>query len=141
QSGVSGFILPGHRVDVVRYEAAERGAPLGETILQNILVLAAGQVFTRAEERALTTRTVTLAVTPDQVDVLVAARAKGILSLALRGLHDREVVARPTPKATVDESQEKRWRLEQERRQRLEHELRELKESLGKQAAAPPPRP
>src|SRR5215831_1401636 len=47
-SGVSGFILPGHRVDVVRYEQSDRGLAQGETILQNILVLAAGQVFTRA---------------------------------------------------------------------------------------------
>src|SRR5262245_39560342 len=96
QSGVSGFVLPGHHVDVIRYEQ-DRGNHRGECILENILVLAAGQVFTRAEERSLATRTVTLALTPDQVDVLVAARAKGALSLALRGVDDHAVVARPKP--------------------------------------------
>src|SRR5262249_30312436 len=79
QSGVSGFVLPGHRVDVVRYEDNDKRSKQGETILQNILVLAAGQVFTRAEERSLSTRTVTFALTPDQVDIMVAARAKGAL--------------------------------------------------------------
>lgn len=76
QSGVSGFVLPGHRVNVVRYEA-DQSVQSGETILQNILVLASGQVFTRADERTLTNRTVTLAVTPEQVNTLVAAHGKG----------------------------------------------------------------
>ena len=47
QSGVSGFILPGHHVDVVRHDANEKNELEAETILQNVLVLAAGQVFTR----------------------------------------------------------------------------------------------
>ncbi|HZW30851.1 MAG TPA: Flp pilus assembly protein CpaB, partial [Isosphaeraceae bacterium] len=152
QSGVSGFILPGHRVDVVRYEPSDRGLTQGECLLQNILVLAAGQVFTRAEERALTTRTVTLAVTPEQVDILAAARIKGNLALSLRGVNDHEVVTRPKPKPEVDEAAEKRRKLEQEeaekrrkldeeRRAQLEQEVRQLKEVLAKQAAAPPPPP
>ncbi len=163
QSGVSGFILPGHRVDVVRYEPSDRGLTQGECLLQNILVLAAGQVFTRAEERALTTRTVTLAVTPEQVDILAAARIKGNLALSLRGVNDHEVVTRPKPKPEVDEEAEKRRKLEQEeaekrrkleqeeaekrrkldeeRRAQLEQEVRQLKEVLAKQAAAPPPPP
>ena len=86
QSGVSGFILPGHRVDVVRFEQGEKSrSSEAETILQDILVLAAGQVFTRPEEKSVQSRTVTLAVTPEQVDILVAAKAKGPLSLSLRG--------------------------------------------------------
>ena len=51
QSGVSGFILPGHRVDVIRHDASDKNELRAETILQNVLVLAAGQVFTRPEER------------------------------------------------------------------------------------------
>lgn len=93
QSGVSGFILPGHHVDVVRYEPNDKAVIRGETILQDVLVLAAGQVFTRPEERSVQSRTVTLALSPPDVDTLVAARGKGHLSLALRGLYDHEVVA------------------------------------------------
>ena len=139
QSGVSGFILPGSRIDVVRYEANEKGVQHGETILQDVLVLAAGQVFTRAEERSLTTRTVTFAVTPDQVQLLVAARAKGSLSLSLRGVNDHTVVNSPKPKYQVDETLEKRWKLEEEKRKNLEKELQELKLALAKKAAEPPP--
>jgi pilus assembly protein CpaB len=139
QSGVSGFILPGHHVDVVRYETSDKNETRGETILQNVLVLAAGVLFTRPEERSVQSRTVTLALLPGDVDILVAARAKGSLSLALRGVNDHDVVARPKPKPTVDPEAEKRWKLEGEKRQRLERELRELKQELARKQAEPAP--
>ena len=133
QSGVSGFILPGHRVDVVRYEANEKSQlQRGETILQDILVLAAGQVFTRPEEKSLQNRTVTLAVFPEQVHILVAARAKGPLSLSLRGVNDHDIVDRPKPKPEESEEQKAR-------RTKMEKELEELKLALAKKLAEPPP--
>lgn len=135
QSGVSGFILPGHRVDVVRYEAGEKSQfQQGETILQNVQVLAAGQVFTRQEEKSLLNRTVTLAVLPEQVDILVAARAKGPLSLSLRGVNDHDIVDRPKPKPEESEEQKAR-------RTKMEKELEELKLALAKKLAEPPPPP
>ena len=135
QSGVSGFILPNHRVDVVRYEANEKSQlQRSETILQDILVLAAGQVFTRQEEKSLQNRTVTLAVWPEQVHILVAARAKGPLSLSLRGVNDHDIVDRPTPKPEESEEQKAR-------RTKMEKELEELKLALAKKMAEPPPPP
>ena len=135
QSGVSGFILPGHRVDVVRYEANEKSQlQRGETILQNVLVLAAGQVFMRPEEKSLQNRTVTLAVLPEEVHILVAARAKGPLSLSLRGVNDHEIVDRPKPKPEESEEQKAQ-------RAKLEKELEELKLALAKKPAEPPPPP
>lgn len=134
QSGVSGFILPGHRVDIVRFEGNERGQQRGETILQDVQVLAAGQVFTRPEEKAVQTRTVTVAVTPDQVDTLVAAKAKGILTLSLRGVNDHEVVERPKPKPQENEE-------EKAARRKLEIELAQLKQTLAKKLAEPSPPP
>src|SRR5262249_46783388 len=108
----------------------------GETILQNILVLAAGQLFTRPDEKSVQSRTVTLAVTPEQVDVLVAAKAKGPLSLSLRGVNDHDIVERPKPKPVEDEAEKaRRAKLEKEReeeknqRVKLEKELNELKEA------------
>lgn len=130
QSGVSGFILPGHRVDVIRVES-DKDLSHGESILQDILVLAAGQVFTRADERALTTRTVTLAVTPDQVNVLVAARSRGSLSLSLRGVNDHEVVVKPVEAKPVLVDVESRLKEEQQARRRVEDELRALKSALA----------
>lgn len=136
QSGVSGFILPGHHVDVIRVDSSENGrVQRGETILQDVLVLAAGQVFTRPEEKALQSRTVTLAVTPEQVDVMVAARGKGALSLSLRGVNDHEVVSRPGP------VQEEAGEDEKEQRLKLERELAEVKDLLAKKMAESPPAP
>jgi pilus assembly protein CpaB len=144
QSGVSGFILPGHHVDVVRYDSSDKNDLHGETILQNVLVLAAGVLFTRPEERAVQSRTVTLALVPSDVDILVAARAKGSLSLALRGVNDHDVMSRPKPKPTIDPEQEKRLKLEQAKRAKLERDLQDLKKQLARQPAvplAPKPRP
>lgn len=105
QTGVSGFILPDHRVDVVQIVPNDKGQPEAETVLQDVLVLASGQQLTRPgpEERSMIVRTVTLAVTPDQVDILVAAKQRGALSLSMRGLNDHDVVEKkpkvqePTP--------------------------------------------
>jgi len=89
QTGVSGFILPDHRVDVLLSVADPKNKrEEATTILQNIPVLASGQVFTRPDDPSIQSRTVTLEVSPEDVDVLVAARAKGSLSLSLRGLND-----------------------------------------------------
>ncbi len=139
QSSVSGFILPGHHVDVVKFDNSDPKQQHGETILQDVLVLAAGQVFTRPEERALQTRTVTLALSVEDVHVIVAARAKGSLSLSLRGVNDHNIVARPKP--TIDPEHEARFKLESEKRQQLEKELAELKLAIARKAAEPPPAP
>jgi len=144
QSGVSGFILPGHHVDVVRFEASEKNELHGETILQNVLVLAAGQLFTRPEERSVQSRTVTLALAPGDVDTLVAARGKGALSLSLRGVNDHDVVARPKPKPTTDPAHEKALKAAEDTRLKLEGELQRLKQQFAAKAAepaAPRPRP
>jgi pilus assembly protein CpaB len=141
QSGVSGFILPSHRVDVIQFETGDRSSTLkrGVTILQDVLVLAAGQVFVKSEEKTLQSRTVTLAVTPDQVDVLVAAKAKGVLSLALRGVNDHEVVERPAPVSKVDDEAEKRKRIAAEEelaRLKQEHEAEKARRVAAEKAAA-----
>jgi pilus assembly protein CpaB len=148
QTGVSGFILPGHRVDVLHYEQSEKKEvhAQAQAILQNVLVLAAGQVFTRPEERSLPTRTVTMALSPSDVEVLVAARGKGgMLSLSLRGVNDNEVVKRAIPPVTTVAApveDDPRWKIEEEKRQKLERELNNLKELVAKKATEipkPPP--
>jgi pilus assembly protein CpaB len=151
QSGVSGFILPGHHVDVVRYENseknnAEKNNVRGETILQDVLVLAAGQVFSRPEERAVQSRTVTLALKPGDVDTLVAARARGALSLSLRGVNDHELITPRKVQPQTDPEAEKRWKLAEEARQKAENDLRLLQEELARKPAetkapAAPPAP
>ncbi len=100
QTGVSGFVLPDHRVDIVQGRNEGSGNGMGAvTILQNVQVLAVGQVTTRPEDKSLLVRTVTLAVTPEQAETLVEARSRGPLSLSLRGLNDTAIVEKkPEPK-------------------------------------------
>jgi pilus assembly protein CpaB len=145
QSGVSGFILPGHHVDVVQHHNSEKHESHVDTILQNVLVLAAGQVFTRPDERALQSRTVTLALKPEDVHILVSARAAGTLSLALRGVNDHNLLARVPPKETTNPEtekllkleHEKLLKLEEEKRTKIEEELRQMKVTLAKKTALP----
>lgn len=102
QSGVSGFVLPGHRVDVVQIDTSHEGRTDAEMILQDVLVLASGQNLIRPEDKAVIAHTVTLAVTPDQVNSLVAAKAQGPLTLALRGLYDRDRHEKQKPEAATN---------------------------------------
>jgi pilus assembly protein CpaB len=138
QSGVSGFILPGHHVDVIRHDSHDKNQLHAETILQDVLVLAAGQVFTRQEERAVTSRTVTMALKPEEVDILVAARSRGTLALALRGVNDHNLMTREVAKPTIDPEHEKQLKLEEEKRLKLEEEVRGLKDALAKKPPPPP---
>ena len=77
--GVAGFVLPGMRVDILM-----TGSPpddrdrMTATILQNILVLSAGQKLEAdAEGRAMSVRTVTLLVSPEQAEKLTLAANRG----------------------------------------------------------------
>jgi len=96
--GVSGFIQPGSRVDVLaqlRTMDVKSGVtPHTRTILQNVKVLAIDQKYSgvNATEAALAS-VVTLQVLPDEAQRLAYAAAEGKLSLALRGRSDEEVLA------------------------------------------------
>jgi pilus assembly protein CpaB len=134
QSSVSGFILPGHHVDVIRFDSTDKNDPRGETILQNVLVLAAGQTFSRKDEKTVQSRTVTLALLPAEVNAVVSARAKGNLSLSLRGVNDQALL--PTP--ARDSEREDRMKAEEQKRIKLEQEIAELRHLLAAKPAEPP---
>ena len=77
--GVSGFILPGSRVDVI----ASGGGRGVRTVLENIKVLSVGQALT-AEGGTLKAGSVTLEVDPRQAEILMEATESGSVRLALR---------------------------------------------------------
>lgn len=77
----SGVVQPDDRVDVVQAEATDSSPAQRKTILQDVLVLATGPPVTRPEDPSIETRVVTLAVSVEQVNVLIAARNQGPLSL------------------------------------------------------------
>lgn len=114
-SGAGGLIVPGDRVDVLvatSYERLfapgsvvnenERKVPTVVTLLQDVLVLAVAQQFTPTvddgrDPRTLRTedsepqpaaRSVTLAVSPANAQVLFMAAGEGKVGLAVRGFGD-----------------------------------------------------
>lgn len=95
-SGVSGFISPGDRVDVlVTYSDQEinDGVTITYTVIQNALILAAGEDTRKSErEEARLVSAITLAVTPRQAEVLAYALQKGYFYFALRSPLDEEIV-------------------------------------------------
>jgi pilus assembly protein CpaB len=97
-SGVSGFITPGDRVDVVLAadvrkadsSNTDKGGPLvrfaAETVLEDVKVLAIDQQIARGRDgSAIQGKTATVEVTSKQAELLTAAGMLGNLSLVLRG--------------------------------------------------------
>lgn len=94
-SGISGFVFPGDRVDLIlthnlpreQGEENRRGAA---TILQDIRVLALDQRIEAQPGQAMVARTATLEVTPRQGQILAVAAEVGRLSFSLRSLAREE---------------------------------------------------
>ena len=89
--GVSGFIHPGHRVDVlVTLAAGKTPVSVTKTVLENILVLTAGpEMETKGkEQKPANVDVITLEVTPEEAEKLALAANEGKLQLALRNFTD-----------------------------------------------------
>ena len=89
--GVAGFVTPRTRIDVLLTFKPPQGGDqtYTQTILQNLLVLAAGQVVQKNEKgEPMTVSVVTLMVTPQQGEKLVLASSQGRIQLALRNMVD-----------------------------------------------------
>ncbi|MBP8912505.1 MAG: Flp pilus assembly protein CpaB [Phycisphaerae bacterium] len=90
--GVSGFIHPGNRVDVlVTISKADRANhPETKIVLENILVLATGTELEKSgrQEKPSQVDVITLEVTPEEGEKLALAATEGKLQLALRNFAD-----------------------------------------------------
>jgi pilus assembly protein CpaB len=85
--GVSGFLLPGTHVDVLlTYHPEKSPDPRTVTVLQDIVVLAAGQQIRPDPEGKPTSvnNVVTLLLTPDDSQKLVLATSLGAIHFVLR---------------------------------------------------------
>ncbi|MET3691458.1 pilus assembly protein CpaB [Methylobacterium goesingense] len=101
-----GFILPNDHVDIIRTyrdEDVGRGngdAQASETLLQDIRVLAIGQIVQEKNgNNVVTGETATLALTPAQAELVTMAQKAGQLSLSLRSLVDSGRISDPTLEA------------------------------------------
>ena len=104
--GVAGFVLPGTRVDVLitmnPNPQLNRPEAISRTILQNIQVLASGQVTQPDKDgKPIKVSVVTLLLTPDQAELLTLAAQEGRVQMALRNTLD--TVAIRTTGASVRE--------------------------------------
>lgn len=93
-TGVSGFVLPGDRVDVLVtvQNAAGSNIAVTKTVLQNVEVLAAGTKTETKNNRHITVQTVTLLVTPEGAEKLALGTQQGKIHLSLRNPVDHDLV-------------------------------------------------
>ena len=93
--GVSGFIRPGNRVDVlVTIPFGKASTSITKTILENILVLTVGPELEKKgkEEKPSEMDVITLELTPEEAEKIALAATEGKLTLALRNFNDTEDV-------------------------------------------------
>ncbi len=81
--GVAGFVLPGDRVDIflTRSESSQQFTDL---LLQNVKVLAVGQIADDRTDKPTLVKAVTVEISPIDAQKLILAKSAGRLSLALR---------------------------------------------------------
>ncbi len=93
----SGFVLPNSRVDVLvsMQKAVGSSEKIAKVILQDVTVLAAGQTVEMKDNKPVTNTTVTLTLTPQQVERLAVAQSEGRLMLVQRNLRDTQFVRTP----------------------------------------------
>ena len=94
--GVSGFIHPGNRVDVVAtFRPTNSQLPVTMTVLENIPVLATGTEteIRNKQEKPIEVDVITLEVSPEEAEVLALASSEGKLQLSLRNFSDTKNIA------------------------------------------------
>ncbi|HXH81819.1 MAG TPA: Flp pilus assembly protein CpaB [Candidatus Tectomicrobia bacterium] len=97
----SGFIVPNSHVDVLvsMPKPGSTNERISKVILQDVVVLAAGQRVEIRDNKPVSVTNVTLALTPEQTEKLAVAQSEGKLLLATRNLRDNQIVR--TPGATA----------------------------------------
>ena len=103
ETGISGLVFPGDRVDLIVAQSFRQKTTgkdtqtrrASETVLEDIRVLAIDQNTKDGNEKASVGKTVTLEVTPKQAESVAVAAELGKLSLSLRPLATAEEGAPP----------------------------------------------
>src|SRR6202167_4025483 len=95
--GVAGFLLPGTHVDVLMtYHSTIAPEPQTLTVLQDVVVLAAGQqVHPEPDGKPISVNVVTLLLKPEDAEKLVLATSLGVIYFVLRNGADNEQALSP----------------------------------------------
>jgi len=96
--GVAGFLLPGTHVDVLMtYHASDSPDSRTATVLQDVVVLAAGQqIHPDPNDKPVSVNVVTLLLKPEDAEKIVLATALGSIHFVLRNGADQEQVNNPS---------------------------------------------
>jgi pilus assembly protein CpaB len=117
--GVSGYVLPGTRVDVLATVSPNdrKTDTTTKVILTNVQVLAAGTKIERDTERGkpVAVNVVTLLVNPEESERLTLAASEGKIQLALRNPLDKGVTETPGVKPAALFGNDKQVRMAQAR--------------------------
>ena len=91
--GVAGFIQPGMRVDVLASGRLPNSQDsVTRTVLQNVVVLSAGQVLQpEPKGQVINAQVVTLQVRPEEAEILALTSGEGRIQLVLRNSSDTAV--------------------------------------------------
>ncbi|MGD0796519.1 MAG: Flp pilus assembly protein CpaB [Acidobacteriaceae bacterium] len=91
--GVAGFLVPGSHLDVlVTYRSDRSPEPVTSTVLQNAVVIAAGQqVEPDPNGKPAAVAVVTLLLTPQQAERAVLASTQGAIHFVLRNGSDKSL--------------------------------------------------
>lgn len=104
-SAVNGFVKPGDRVDLLwtfTLPGQAGGQPVTITLFQNVLILALGTNMVEggpASDQGMS-NTVTYALDPQEIELLLFARQSGKLHMTLRGRADTKT--QPLPPASLE---------------------------------------
>jgi pilus assembly protein CpaB len=95
--GVAGFLLPGTHVDVLMtYHSTASPEPQTLTVLQDVVVLAAGQqTHPEPDGKPISVNVVTLLLKPEDAEKVVLATNLGVIYFVLRNGADGEQAMSP----------------------------------------------
>ncbi len=118
--GISGFINPGNRIDVlVTINDPRQKKEITKIVLEDLYVLASGRLLQESKQgEPAPVDVYTLEVTPEQGERLTLAANKGRLQFALRGALDSDIVL--TKGVTVPELLDSFVLAEQKKQQEIE---------------------
>jgi pilus assembly protein CpaB len=93
-AGVSGFVLPGDRVDILLTRSVGENQTVTQVLAENVRVLGVDQSDNEEADKPMVVNAVTVEVNPNQAQVIALAQAVGSVSLTLRQMSDQAPLGR-----------------------------------------------
>jgi pilus assembly protein CpaB len=90
-SGIAGMVRPGDLVDVLYLDDPKKANASVSLLFQGVKILAAGEHFSENQEKADTSGSVTLALSPEDTQLAMLAFSQGVLQLSLRAIGDSRI--------------------------------------------------